>query len=94
MARIFPTVTLRVCPKELDQMLVDDLPEAGDNRVERRVGFDLGGIEEDFLAPDEASLVAQFHDALEEPAKEGKPQPLADAGQTCACQDKSLPLDV
>jgi hypothetical protein len=40
--------------------------EAGHERVDVGVGVDLGGIEEEFAPPDEAGLLTEVNDSLEE----------------------------
>ena len=55
--------------------------EARDERVEGGVGLDLGGVEEQLPAPDQAGLLAQVDDLLEEALEDVEPEPLPDAGQ-------------
>jgi hypothetical protein len=46
--------------------------EAWCDRLERGVGFDLGGVEVQLLAPDQAGLVALLDGRLDEAAKDGQ----------------------
>ena len=55
--------------------------EAGDQGIDGGVGLDLGGVEEELLAPDEAGLLAQVDDLSEEAREELDAEPLADAGE-------------
>ena len=55
--------------------------EARDEGVEVGVGLDLGGVEVELPAPDQARLLAQIDDLLEEALEDVDAQPLPDAGQ-------------
>ena len=65
--------------KELPQMLIDG--KARLQGVERGVGLDLGGIEEELFAPDQPCLVAEVNTVLKEPTEDRQPQPLSDSGE-------------
>jgi hypothetical protein len=86
------TVALRLLSEQLDQMIVDDLPQAWDDRVKGSVGSDLGGIEQELLAPDQSGIVTELDDMLEEPTKEGKPQAIADAGQAGMIRERLIQM--
>jgi hypothetical protein len=49
--------------------------------VDRGVGYDLGGVEEQLLAPHQAGLKTHLYDALKETPEDRKTVALADAGQ-------------
>ena len=55
--------------------------EAGDEGRDAGVGFDLRGVEVELPAPDEARLLAQIDDLLEEALEDVDAEPLPDAGQ-------------
>jgi hypothetical protein len=55
--------------------------EAGDQGVERGVRLNLRRIEVELASPDEARLLAQVDNPLEETLKDIDPEPLPDAGQ-------------
>jgi hypothetical protein len=50
------------------------------HRLERGVGLDLGGVEEQLLAPHEPRFGARLHDPLEEAAEHPKPEAFPDTG--------------
>ncbi len=50
-------------------------------RIEGGVSIDLGGVEVQLLAPDEACRLALLDDRLEEAAEDGQAVALADSGQ-------------
>jgi hypothetical protein len=62
-------------------MVVDNLLEARHHRIEGSIGPDLGGIEDQLLAPDEAGVLAQLDDLIKEAAEDREAQPLPDPGQ-------------
>jgi hypothetical protein len=45
--------------------------KAGQDRVQGRIGFDLGRVHIQFLAPDQASLLALLDNGVEEAAEDG-----------------------
>jgi hypothetical protein len=55
--------------------------EAWGDRVERSIGLDLGGVEVQFLTPDQPGLAALLDDRLEEAAEDGQAVALADLRQ-------------
>ena len=55
--------------------------EAGDEGRDAGVGLDLRGIEVELPAPDQACLLAQVDDLLEEALKDVDAEALPDAGQ-------------
>jgi hypothetical protein len=55
--------------------------EAGDEGRDARISFDLCGVEVQLASPDQAGLLAQVDDFLEEALEDLDPQPLSDAGQ-------------
>ena len=55
--------------------------EAGDEGRDAGVGLDLRGIEVELPAPDQARLLAQIDDLLEEALEDVDAEPLPDAGQ-------------
>jgi hypothetical protein len=55
--------------------------EPGDHTTQGGVRSNLGRIDEQFSAPDQAGLLAQFHHVLKEALEHGHPQPLPNARQ-------------
>jgi hypothetical protein len=64
----------RVIGEQLAELRLDR--EAGRDRVEGGVGLHLGGVEVQFLAPDQAGLAALLDDRLEEAPEDGQAVPL------------------
>jgi hypothetical protein len=63
-------------------MLLGLQVEPGDDGAEGGVGSNLGGVEEEFLAPEQPRLLTQRDDVLEEPLEDWQAQPPPNAGQT------------
>jgi hypothetical protein len=63
-------------------MLARLLGEARRERIDVRVRPYLGTVEEQFLAPDQACILAQLHHALEEALEDSNAQPGTDPSQT------------
>ena len=55
--------------------------EAGDERRDAGIDFDLGAVEVQLSTPHETSFIAQIDDLLEEALEDPDPEPLPDAGQ-------------
>ena len=55
--------------------------EPRDAALHGGVGLDLGGVEEELLAPHQTGLDTIFDDPLEEAAEDGKTEALTDAGE-------------
>jgi hypothetical protein len=71
---------LSVRGEELSEVSLDG--KARPQRVHCGIGRDLGGVEVEFLAPDQPRLHALRDDRLKDVAEDGQAVPLADAGET------------
>jgi hypothetical protein len=59
-------------------VVAHDLTQARRERADRRVGAHPGGVEEEFLPPDQAGRVAEFDNPLEETLEDLAPQSIPD----------------
>ena len=71
----------RIVGEELGDVGLGLVVEARDQRVEVGVGLDLGRVDVELPAPDQARLLAQIDDLLEEALEDVDAKPLPDAGQ-------------
>ena len=55
--------------------------EPGHQRIDRGVGVDFGGIEVQLVTPDQAGVLTQIDDPLEEALEDVHSKSLPDAGQ-------------
>lgn len=54
------------------EVFIDDSPEARNQRVDCRVGWDAGRVGEDLLPSDEPRVCTQLDDVFKEAAEDGK----------------------
>lgn len=74
--------------EELTQMAIDH--EARLQGVQRGVGLNLGGVEVELLAPDQARLLTKLDYMLEEPAEDRQAEALTDAGQAGVVRERLI----